>query len=102
MRAEMTHISQEPVIGEVAPAMTGEITGYLAERPGRRSEGIGGAPLDRRHALLGLREVLAHPKYDNSRDHDFTSRHGHNCRPVVLRLPDGPAGWSMWRRAFMP
>lgn len=98
----MTSVSQEPVIGEVAPAMTGEITGYLADCPARRSEGIGGAPLDRRPALLGLRGDSAHPKYKNFRDRDWYPRHGRNCRSVVTRLSDGPAVGSTWRMAPMP
>jgi hypothetical protein len=98
----MTHVSQEPVIGEVAPAVTGEITGYLADCPARRSEEIGGSPLDRRPVLLGLRGVSAHPKYQNSRDRDFHPRHGHNVRSVHLRLSGGPAMGSTWRRAPMP
>lgn len=75
----MTHSTQELVIREVTPVDAGEISGDRAF----------------------LRGVSALREDDDARDRGLHLRHGDAGRSV-LRLPDGPAMWSTWRRAPLP
>lgn len=69
-------------------------------RPDRQNRGIGSALLDRHHARLDRAGISAYQEANDPRNRDLPLRHGHARRPV-MRLPDGPHPWSMWR-APMP
>ena len=73
---------------------------FLAVHPDRQNQGIGSALLERHHARLDRAGIPAYLEANDPRNRDLYLRHGYVCRSVV-RLPDGPPLWSMWR-APMP
>ena len=69
---------------------------FLAVHPDRQNRGIGSALLDRHHARLDRAGLPAYLEANDPRNRDLYLRHGYVCRSVV-RLPDGPPLWTMWR-----
>jgi len=69
---------------------------FLAVRPERQNHGIGSALLDRHHARLDAAGLPAYLESNDPRNRDLYLRHGYSVRSVV-RLPDGPPLWLMWR-----
>ena len=69
---------------------------FLAVRPERQNRGIGSALLDRHHARLDAAGLPAYLESNDPRNRDLYLRHGYSVRSVV-RLPDGPPLWLMWR-----
>lgn len=69
---------------------------FLAVRPDRQNQGIGSALLDRHHARLDPAGIPAYLEANDPRNRDLYLRHGYVTR-AVIRLPDGPPVWSMWR-----
>ena len=69
---------------------------FLAVRPDRQGQGIGGALLDRHHNRLDAAGLPAYLEANDPRNRDLYLRHGYQVRSV-LRLPDGPPLWTMWR-----
>jgi GNAT superfamily N-acetyltransferase len=69
---------------------------FLAVRPDRQGQGIGGALLDRHHDRLDAAGLPAYLEANDPRNRDLYLRHGYQVRSV-LQLPDGPPLWTMWR-----
>jgi len=69
---------------------------FLAVRPDRQGQGIGSSLLDRHHDRLDQAGLPAYLEANDPRNRDLYLRHGYQVRSV-LRLPDGPPLWSMWR-----
>lgn len=69
---------------------------FLAVHPDRQNRGVGSALLNRHHARLDRAGIPAYLEANDPRNRDLYLRHGYACRPV-LRLPDGPPVWPMWR-----
>jgi GNAT superfamily N-acetyltransferase len=69
---------------------------FLAVRPELQNRGIGSALLDRHHARLDAAGIPAYLEANDPRNRDLYLRHGYVTR-TVIRLPDGPPVWSMWR-----
>jgi GNAT superfamily N-acetyltransferase len=73
---------------------------YLAVHPDQQNRGIGSALLNRHHARLDRPGIPAYLEANDPRNRDLYLRHGYVIRSVI-RLPEGPPLWTMWR-APMP
>jgi len=68
----------------------------LAVRPDQQNRGIGSALLDRHHSRLDRAGLPAYLEANDPRNRDLYLRHGYACTSVI-KLPDGPPIWTMWR-----
>jgi amino acid transporter/GNAT superfamily N-acetyltransferase len=70
---------------------------FLAVRADRQSLGIGSALLARHHARVDPVGIPAYLEATDIRNRELYLRHGYTGQGII-RLPDGPPVWPMWRR----
>jgi GNAT superfamily N-acetyltransferase len=70
---------------------------FLAVRADRQGVGIGSALLARHHARVDAVGVPAYLEATDIRNRELYLRHGYVGQGII-RLPDGPPVWPMWRR----
>jgi GNAT superfamily N-acetyltransferase len=69
---------------------------FIAVRPDRQNHGVGSALLARHHARIDAAGIPAYLEANDLRNRDLYLRHGYVSN-TVIRLPDGPPIWPMWR-----
>jgi GNAT superfamily N-acetyltransferase len=69
---------------------------FLAVHPARQNLGIGSALLARHHARIDPVGIPAYLEATDPLNRDLYLRHGYVPQGVI-RLPDGPPVWPMWR-----
>ncbi|HEU4421541.1 MAG TPA: GNAT family N-acetyltransferase, partial [Pilimelia sp.] len=69
---------------------------FLAVRPDRQGRGIGSTLLARHHARIDAAGIPAYLEANDLRNRELYLRHGY-VNHSVIRLPDGPPIWPMWR-----
>lgn len=75
---------------------------FLAVRPDRQGQGLGGALLRHHHTRLDAAGVAAYLEASSPESRNLYLRHGYRVRLAPFSLPDGTPMWPMWRPPAEP
>jgi GNAT superfamily N-acetyltransferase len=87
------------LMGALQPSEPHHYLAFIVLKPERTGRGLGSLLLDEHHRRLDAKGIPAYLEASSEASRRLYLRHGYVDMPELLRIPDGPVMYPMWRAA---